>query len=131
MVAICAPIYYRPEHHWCGLEWAAMELISLTRLRGKNFKTIIPLIYRGSDNLPVAVSRIQYIDVSRVSLLGRRYYSQQEFRGKILQIVDRVEQIAEELWRSRIRAECDAFPFPTESAFSDYSAPAQPFPLVS
>jgi hypothetical protein len=131
MVAICVPMYYRPEHLWCGLEWAAMEQLSLTRLPGKDFKTIIPLMVRLSDSLPKVVSRIQYIDVSRVMLQGRRYYNQREFRGKIHEIVTRIEQIAEELWRSKSRAECDLFQFPKESAFAEYVLPAQGFPLVS
>jgi hypothetical protein len=74
MVAICAPIYYRPEHNWCGLEWAAMEQLSSTRLRGHDFKTIIPVMVRKSDPLPSVVSRVQYIDLSKVQLQGRRYY---------------------------------------------------------
>jgi hypothetical protein len=131
MVAICAPIYYRPEHLWCGLEWAAMEQLSLTRLQGKGFKTIIPVMVRKSDPLPTAVSRIQYIDVSRVTIQGRRFFKQIEFRSKIQEIVTRIEQIAEELWRSKSRAECDIFQFPTESAFAEYIHPTQAFPLVS
>jgi hypothetical protein len=131
MVAICAPIYYRPEHGWCGREWAAMEKMSAKRLPGQAFSSIIPLMYKKSDPLPPAVSRIQYIDVSRVILLGRRYYSQPEFRGKIQQIVARIEQIAEEIFKNRTQAESETFTFPAESAFLQYSPPAQPFPLLS
>ena len=131
MVAICTPMYYRPEHRWCGLEWAAMEQLSSMRLRGRDFKAIIPLIVRTSDALPPALSRFQYIDVSRVTLLGRRYFTLPEFRGKIQQIVTRIEQIAEALWRDQVMAECDLFQFPKESAFFDYGAPALPFPIVS
>jgi hypothetical protein len=131
MVAICAPIYYRPEHGWCGREWAAMEKMSAKRLPGQTFSTIIPLMYKKSDPLPPAVSRIQYVDVSRVILQGRRYYSQPEFRGKIQQIVGRIEQIAEEIFRNRTQAESETFPFPEESAFLEYSPPAQQFPLLS
>jgi hypothetical protein len=130
MVAICAPIYYRAEHEWCGREWAAMEMISDLRLHGKDFTTIIPLMYKLSDPLPAPVSRIQYIDVSRVILLGRRYYSLNEFRGKIQQIVTKIELIAEELCRSQTRAECDAFQVPP-SAFRQYAAPPPAFPILS
>ncbi|HEY6272509.1 MAG TPA: toll/interleukin-1 receptor domain-containing protein [Terriglobales bacterium] len=131
MVAICSPMYYRPEHRWCGLEWAAMEHLSSTRLHGCDFKAIIPVLVRKSDPLPPIVSKIQYIDVSRVTLQGRRYFAYPEFRRKINDIVVRIEQIAEELWRGQRKADCDVFQFPTESAFSDYSDPAQRFPLVS
>jgi hypothetical protein len=131
MVAICAPIYYRPEHKWCGLEWAAMERLSSARLQGCDFKAIIPVMVRKSDPLPQVVSNIQYIDVSRVTLQGRRYFAYPEFRRKINEIVARIEQIAEELFRSQRRADCDLFQFPAESAFSDYSVLPQRFPLVS
>jgi hypothetical protein len=131
MVAICAPIYYRPEHDWCGLEWAAMEQLSLCRLRGSEFRAIIPVIVRKSEPLPAAVAGVQYIDLSRVTLLGRRYFTFPEFRKKIQVIVGQIEQIAEELWRSDARANCDSFQFPTKSAFADYSIPPQRFPIVS
>lgn len=130
MVAICAPIYYRPEHRWCGLEWAAMEHLGSSRLRGRDFKAIIPVMVRMSGPLPTAVSRIQYIDFSGVTTLGRRYFSVKEFRLKIQEIVRRIEQIAEELWRSESMADCEMFQFPRESAFSDYPMPAQNFPLI-
>src|SRR5271156_6624019 len=32
MVAICAPVYFRAEHHWCGLEWASMYQLGQSRL---------------------------------------------------------------------------------------------------
>jgi hypothetical protein len=130
MVAICAPVYYHPDHEWCGREWAAMEMISDLRLRGKDFKTIIPLMYKVSNPLPPAVSNIQYIDVSRVFLLGRRYYNLTEFRAKIQQIVTSIEKIAEELWRSQTRADCEAFQIPP-SAFLQYAAPPAAFPILS
>jgi TIR domain len=129
MVAICAPIYYRPEHIWCGREWAAMEKISDLRLRGKDFKTIIPLMYRDDGYLPASVSKIQPIDVSRVINLGRRYYSLKEFREKVLQIVTKIERIAETLCANQTRAECEAFQFP-QSAFLQYSAPNPTFPYL-
>jgi TIR domain len=131
MVAICAPIYYRPEHKWCGLEWAAMEHLSSTRLQGCDFKAIIPIMVRRSDPLPTVVSKIQHIDVSRMTLQGRRYFAYPEFRRKINEIVTRIEQIAEEIWRGQRKADCDLFQFPTESAFSDYIVTPQRFPLVS
>jgi hypothetical protein len=131
MVAICAPIYYRPEHYWCGREWAAMEHLSAARLPGCDFKAIIPVMVRKSDSLPQVVSKIQYIDVSRMTLQGRRYFAYPEFRHKINEIVVRIEQIAEELWRGQRGSDCDLFQFPTESAFSDYNVLPQRFPLVS
>jgi hypothetical protein len=131
MVAICAPIYYRPEHQWCGLEWAAMEHLSSIRLPGRDLTAIIPVMVRRSDPLPSAISGVQYIDFSRVTIQGRRYFTFPEFRRKIHQIVTHIELVAEELWRNNSRANCDLFQFPSKSAFSDYTVPAQRFPLVN
>ena len=132
MVAICAPIYFRSEHHWCGLEWASMEKLADCRLpKSAEYTTIIPLIVRKSDPLPWEAAKIQYIDVSRLSLLGRRYFSTPDFRVKVRAIVVHIEKVAEELWRNRVHAHCDSFAFPTESAFLNYDAPQQRFPLVS
>lgn len=129
MIAVCAPIYYHPEHKWCGLEWAAMESLSDRRLRGKNYKSIIPVMVRKSDILPTAVSRIQYIDFSRVTL-RRGCYSCREFQERVEQIVERVREIIIELGQSRIRADCEQFSFPSTSAFADYATPEKDFPLV-
>jgi hypothetical protein len=131
MVAICAPIYFRTEHHWCGLEWASMAKLGDCRLPNVTYTTIIPLMVRKSEPLPWTENKIQYIDVSRVTLMGPRYFSTKEFRNKVNGVVDRIETIAEELWQGKVRADCDLFQFPTQSAFARYSAPAQPFPIVS
>jgi hypothetical protein len=106
----------------------APELDSPSRLR---LQGDLPVMVRKSDPLPQVVSNIQYIDVSRVTLQGRRYFAYPEFRRKINEIVVRIEQIAEELFRSQCKADCDLFQFPAESAFSDYSVLPQRFPLVS
>lgn len=131
MVAICVPMYYRPEHRWCGLEWATMSHLSSRRLQGKDFQSIIPLMFRKTDPLPPAVSQIQYIDISKVSIQGRRYFSSTEFRLKIQEIARRIELIAEQLWLSKSKANCEVFQFPTESAFSTYNSLDPPFPLLS
>src|SRR5262245_25005263 len=49
MVSICAPIYYHSSHKWCGLEWAAMDMLSQRRLVGEGVKAIIPIIVRIRD----------------------------------------------------------------------------------
>ena len=130
MVAICAPIYYHPKHHWCGLEWAVMESFSAARFPGKDFRAIVPLMVRVSDPLPLAVSRIDRFDISRITTQGRRYFSYPEFLGTVEKIVARVEQIAEELWRGNFKADCASVLVPKTSPFSDYHVPAQRYPLV-
>jgi hypothetical protein len=131
MVAICAPIYYHPSHKWCGLEWAAMDMLSAHRLPGAQFKAIIPVMARKSTLIPAAVSGVQYIDVSRVMIRGRNYFNTQDFKIKIEEIVDKIERIAETIAQNQVVPGCDQFQFPTESAFLDYIAPSQLFPFRS
>jgi hypothetical protein len=131
MVAVCAPIYYHPSHKWCGQEWAAMDMLGQKRLPGEDFRLIIPIIVRMSDPLPVTVSEIQYIDFSRVTIRGRSYYRTIEFREKIRDIIDRIEQIALAIVRNQSKADCEQFQFPSEPAFSKYQEKSRPFPLRS
>jgi hypothetical protein len=132
MVAICAPIYYRPEHLWCGLEWAAMQQLSSNRLPSVELQAIIPVMVRKSTPLPSAVSKVHCsIDISRVTLQGRRFFASQEFRAKVNEIVNLIEQIAMELYNARSRANCEMFEFPTVSAFAEYAPPAQAFPILT
>ena len=131
MIAICAPIYYHPDHKWCGLEWAAMEALSDRRLQNVNYKSIMPVMIRKSDPLPNAISRVQYIDFSRATLQGPRYYKYAEFRQNLEKIVQRIREIILELGQCQTVAGCEDFVFPGNSAFDDYATPKQGFPLIS
>ena len=125
MIALCSPMYFHPMHRWCGLEWAAMDHLSALRLPGKDFRTIIPLIVRESAALPQAVSKIQYIDISRVTLKGRRYYNTNEYRSRIRDVVDRIGAIAIAIAEAQVVTDCDAFTFPATSAFTHEPSPAE------
>lgn len=129
MVAICAPIYYHPVHYWCGLEWAAMDLLNTRRVGEAEFHSIIPVMVRGGDELPEPVSRLHYIDVSGVITAGRRYFSTRDFRLRLGEIVQRIESVANKLAEKKTIAGCDEFEFPKESAFSGYTKSRQPFPF--
>ncbi|MBZ5491472.1 MAG: toll/interleukin-1 receptor domain-containing protein [Acidobacteriia bacterium] len=131
MIAICAPIYYHPMHDWCGREWAAMEQLGECRLKGQDHKTIIPVLFKKSEPLPNAVSKIQYIDITNVILQGRRYYTIQEFRKKVESIVERVRRIALHIGENQIKANCEKFEIPEKSAFADYKgSPLPHLPLT-
>ena len=130
MVAVIAPIYFDPDHKWCGLEWAAMARLSDRRLPGEDFGSIIPVMVQVSNPLPAALADIQYVDFSKVRTSGRRYYRTLEYRQKVIEIVERIEEIAMALDRHQSRANCDNFRIPRQSAFLDYEAPSQPFPLT-
>ena len=91
MIAICAPVYFRSEHHWCGLEWASMYQLGQARLPNVTYVPIIPLMVRVPDPLPWGAGKIQFIDVSRVTIKGRKYFRTDEFRTKIDLVVKRIE----------------------------------------
>jgi hypothetical protein len=129
MVAICAPIYYHPAHEWCGLEWAAMELLGQKRLPNEDLKAIIPIMVRTSSSLPRVVSKVQYVDLSSVTIRGRRYYNTQEFKEKVRNIVESIEKIAVALTHNQSKPNCERFRFPSSSAFGDYQPQSQPLPF--
>jgi hypothetical protein len=129
MVAICAPIYYHPSHPWCGFEWAAMESLGEQRLKPEQYRTIIPIILRERGSLPTVVSKLQFVDFSKTSVQGRHYYRTREFRAKIIEVIGRIEEIAEALVRHNQRANCDEFVLPTASAFADLAIPSQQLPF--
>lgn len=131
MISVCAPISFHPEHKWCGLEWAAMQALSSCRLPKMEYTAIIPIMLRKSIPLPAAVAKVQYVDLSRVLLQGRRYYRGPEFRQKIEDVVSRIRQIIMEIGRNEMKANCEKFSFPTASAFLDYTSHHQTFPLLT
>ena len=129
LVAVCVPIYYHPNHKWCGLEWATMDTLGQRRLEGQGFTAIVPLLFRRSETLPSAVEKLQYIDVSRQQIQRRRYYTTQEFRGVTLKIIERIEAVAKVFAERKVLPDCATFTFPTTSAFADYAVPHQAPPF--
>lgn len=131
MVALCSPIYYHPAHKWCGLEWAAMNGLEDQRLPGADFHAIIPLIVRDPKHLPDSVSKIQYIDISRVTIAGRRYYNTQEFRTHIQEVTARIIKAAMTIAGNQAVTNCGQFQFPPISAFDNYQPVIQSAPFRS
>ena len=130
MVAICAPIYYQPHHRWCGLEWAAMDRLCEQRLPGEDQATIIPLLVRGSAPLPPPVARIDYIDISQLTLRGG-YYRSDRFLADRRHIVRIIEEVASAIVKKEAVANCKQFEIPATSAFANWSPPVQPPPFRS
>lgn len=129
MVAVCAPIYYHPDHKWCGLEWATMQLLSDARLHGVDFKAIIPIMVRKSDPLPTVFSTIQYSDFTGMTTRSHYYFLTTEFRSKAEQIVENIQRVAQTIREKGAEPNCDTFAYPTVSAFDGF-APAPPaFPF--
>jgi hypothetical protein len=129
MVAICAPIYYRAEHRWCGQEYEAM--LSLGRHR--QVGTVVPLIVRKFQRypLPQAVAGLQFFDLVDELTRYPNYHRRRPFQQAIDQIIDRLVNVATALRANNAAA--DALPggyrFPQISAFDDYDGPVQSAPL--
>jgi hypothetical protein len=129
MAALCAAIYYHPAHKWCGLEWAAMDDLCESRLPGSEFRTIIPLIVRVESSIPEAVLKTQSIDISSLTLQGRRYYTTKEFRLRIREVVNHIERIAVAIASKQARTNCLQFQFPSTSAFINWQPVKQAAPF--
>ncbi|MGA7409153.1 MAG: toll/interleukin-1 receptor domain-containing protein [Bryobacteraceae bacterium] len=130
MVAILAPLYFTEDHGWCGKEWAAMTALGQARHPNSAIKPIIPVLFR-ETSIPAGAGEVQYVDLSRVSISGRRYYSTEDFRRKVLGITGQVLEIARHLYLNRSRAS-DGINFPILSPFQmrgPMIEPAQPPPL--
>jgi hypothetical protein len=129
LVAVCAPIYYHPSHKWCGIEWATMQELSRKRLPAVDFHAIIPLIIRGTENIPEPVKKIQYHDMSGLIASGKRYFKTRRYREIMDKIIMRIEEIAVTLSEKNVNADCENFEFASESAFSNFQARQQPMPF--
>jgi hypothetical protein len=125
MIAVLSPIYLEEEHEWCGREWEAMARLGDRRFSNTPIKPIIPVFFRKTE-LPEEAGARQSIDLSRVSLKGRRYYSTQEFRGAILKIVDEIVEIAKLMHANKIQADVQNFVFPPKSPFTPPATQAPP-----
>ena len=129
LVAICAPIYFNPEHKWCGLEWAAMDQLGKRRLPDEDFCTNIPVIIRASKPLPTPVSRVQPIDLSRLATKSRNYARTTEFRSCILEIADRILKIAQAIKRRQATPNCGEFQIPLAVCVCTGPTPTATVPL--
>jgi len=129
MVAICAGIYYHPSHRWCGLEWAAMDALGRRRLRNSDLLPIFPLMLKRERSVPPAVRTPQWADVSGAAL-SRRYYRTKSFYRSIEDVVGHIERVAEAIQARNERCGCGQFDFPQTSAFAEWQAQGQEFPLT-
>jgi hypothetical protein len=129
MVAICVPVYYHFERG--GLEWAAMEVLSESRLPGEDFTAIIPVTLRVRGPVPKRVARIRSFDMSRAKVRGKRYYNHSDFREKMLRISEQIQKIAFVTACNGVVADCEDFDLPTQSAFSGCGTKRQRFPFRS
>lgn len=124
MVAVCAPIYFHPDHAWCGLEWAAMSDLSDRRLGGPKYRAIVPVIVSDVGNLPDDFKKDQYIDVSTERVRASNFLRSQGFRELVDRIVAHIETVAVELHRRDAWSECDTYEFPTRPAFRNHEVAA-------
>jgi hypothetical protein len=126
MVAICAGIYYHPDHLWCGLEWAAMDNLGETRLPESKLLAIIPVMVKTENPIPPTVQRPQWVNISGL-MAGRRRFRPTDTFSRIIQgeVVKHIETVAEAVQRNNVKTNCAGFAFPTKSAFADWQFVSQ------
>src|SRR5262249_32968301 len=106
MVPIWTPIYCAPEHHWCGLEWAAMVELERKRLPDEAFGLIVPVIYRELRSRPAIVERLKPIDFSRFPLSSKRVRQINAFKTGVESIRNRIIEVAAGLRQRNAMADC-------------------------
>lgn len=129
MVSLCGPLYYHPKHEWCGLEWAAMSSLGKKRIKSSKFGTILPLILVEDERIPGVVSKTQFLDFSAVFARSRNPYLTQDYREKVIKIVDRIIEIAQALEKNKAVPSCDKFKIPAASAFTTHKPAEKHLPI--
>jgi hypothetical protein len=132
MVAICAGIYYHPDHLWCGLEWAAMDDLGKKRLPENKLLAIIPVMVKIEKPIPPTVERPQWVDISGMIAQKPQFRPSNDFKRIIIrQVVRHIEDVAEAIFRQGIKTDCAHFTFPNKSAFADWQPVSQAPPFYT
>ena len=117
MVAVLSQIYFTEEHFWCGIEWTAMDKLGAARLPHNNVQPIIPVLFR-KPVLPPGVELRQYLDLSKIQTSGASYYRSQVFREAISKIVEKIETMADVVYKQRCTARVNNFAWPTGPTYA-------------
>jgi hypothetical protein len=119
LVAVCTPVYFHPDHEWCGREWAAMTELSKKRLGDTSVRSTLPVFMRKPEGIPEPVAQVQYIDLSAVATLREDYDRSAEYEQRVQEIVREILLIARLVKKRQIRARCKRrdFQIPPDSAF--------------
>ncbi len=65
LIVVFTPRYLNPEHPYCAREFMAMDFLERKRLQSATDKTsslIIPLVFRGAEEMPEILKKRQYYD---------------------------------------------------------------------
>jgi hypothetical protein len=126
MVAICAAIYYHPDHEWCGLEWAAMDNLGEMRFPGDKLLTIVPVMVKIEKPIPPTVERPQWVNISGLMTGRRRFRPTDRFNNIIYtQVVSHIEAVAQAIRQNEVKTDCAHFSFPDKSAFAEWQLVGQ------
>jgi hypothetical protein len=95
LIVIFSPTYFDIAHTYCAREYKAMEKLEKERLKLLANPTkpkhglIIPVIFRGGDQLPAKIkNRIHYADFQSFSMRGPKMQEHGDFAPKIEEIAD-------------------------------------------
>jgi len=95
LIVIFSPTYFDMDHTYCAREYKAMEKLEKERLKllvnpsKPKLSLIIPVIFRGGDQLPSKIkNRIHYADFQNFSMIGPKMQKHRNFVPKIREIAD-------------------------------------------
>jgi hypothetical protein len=117
MIAVVTELYYDTNHKWCGWEWKNMFELSSKRLPDNNLYTIIPILIRKCEDLPSAIQKIQFYDISGPITSSKKYYQTNDYHRMISEIGEQIKNIAKCLVDNNAIADCEDFEMIQKSAF--------------
>lgn len=135
--SVCMIVIYSPKyeaHPYCLREYAGMERLEEKRLRlipNRQRGLIIPVIFRGTANLPPQITATrQYYDFSGYSLASPSISSNSKYAEEIRKIADTIYAFYEDLKRANPDpcVGCDTFQLPREDELQPWRAGGTPAP---
>lgn len=141
--SVCMIVVYMPKyerHPYCLREYAAMEELEEKRLRGiepvdPKRGLIIPIVFRGGDNLPPAIkSRRQYYDFSHFTLVSPTISDNPLYADKIEEIARTIYEFYRmfEATSEDPCGDCSSYTLPAAEHLKPWrgsaKAPLAPFP---
>jgi len=125
MLAVCTPRYISPLHKYCGREFAGMDGLGRKRFRGKIVHPILPVLYRGPNDMHPKIRKLQGFDISQEATLSFEIHRRAVFKHMIKEIVEKAIELASLLKDAAVTASCGDFHLPEHSAFENWG-PARP-----
>ena len=125
MILVFTPKYFSKQHTYCAREYEAMRQIEDIRLKSLgqfNHGFIIPIVFRGSEQIPEYLRGRLYYDFSKYTLVDPGISDSREYAAKIDEIAKKIYEISETL-KSRYQdpcISCESFNLPSENEIRNW-----------